>query len=430
MAHVASAPCMGVGATRRRIGRGKVFLRVLSRKTKDGEVTRYLALVHNERNARGVPVAKVIHNFGREDTLTRQAVALLADSIQRVLDGPDTLPSKLEDSPCPCVEGNGAFDPKIAVEQSPRARILQAMVEISGERGYAHTSVGAVSRRAGVSTRTFYDHFNSLEDCFVAVIDEGAQRALEVILHAFAEENCWLDALRSALAALLVLFDAEPARTRVWHLESLAAGGWALERRAQCLSMLRTTILREWSNTPEAPSLTVAAEGAMAAVLGVLHTRLLTQSDVPLLDLLGPLIGLAIAPFVSAEVRTREIRRGQELASTIRDGSTIPRQLGRLPQSQPLSSSTPTVTDRTTLCLMAVAKIPGASNGEIAARIGVAHDSQISRLLSTLADRDLVVSSSRRPGSQNKWHLTANGEQAAEDLSAGVIWKYVPDPSK
>jgi hypothetical protein len=40
-----------------------MFLRALSRKTKDGEVTRYLALVHNERDSHGVPVANVIHNF-------------------------------------------------------------------------------------------------------------------------------------------------------------------------------------------------------------------------------------------------------------------------------------------------------------------------------------------------------------------------------
>ena len=35
---------------------------------------RYLALAHNERNARGVPVAKVIHNLGREDLLDRDAL--------------------------------------------------------------------------------------------------------------------------------------------------------------------------------------------------------------------------------------------------------------------------------------------------------------------------------------------------------------------
>jgi AcrR family transcriptional regulator len=396
-----------------------VFLRALSRKTKDGEVTRYLALVHGERDSHGVPVAKVIHNFGREDTLTRQALTRLADSIQRVLDGGAASPAEcLEHSPSVPKNGNRASDILIAANQTPRARILQAMVEISCERGFARSSVSAVRTRAGVSTRTFYDHFNSLEDCFLAVIDEGAQRALQVMLQAFAKETSWLDALRSALAALLVLFDIEPARTRVWHLESLAAGGWALERRAQGLGVLRTAILREWSTAPESPGVTIAAEGAMAAVLGVLHTRLLQGPDAPLLEVLGPLMGLVVAPFVSADVRAREIRRGEEHACAILDGSAAPPNFSWPQRAQPQASSpsAPATTDRITLCLMAVAETPGSSNGEIAARIGVAHGSQISRLLSTLASRDLVASRSRRPGSRNEWYLTPHGEQTAETL--------------
>ncbi len=398
-----------------------MFLRALSRKTKDGEVTRYLALVHNERDSHGVPVAKVIHNFGREDTLTRQALVRLADSIQRVLDRGVTSPAEgLADSLSAPKYGNRASGVPIAAEQTPRTRILQAMVEISCERGFARATVSAVSRRAGASTRTFYDYFNSLEDCFLAVIDEGAQRVLEVMLQAFAKENSWLDALRSALAALLVLFDTEPARTRVWHLESLAAGGWALERRAQCLDVLRTTILREWSTAPESPGVTVAAEGAMAAVLGVLNTRLLQGPDAPLLEALGPLMGLVVAPFVSADVRADEIQRGEKLACAILDGSVAPPNLNWPPRAlaQALSPPSPAIADRITLCLLAVAEMPGSSNGEIAARIGVAHGSQISRLLSTLASRDLIASRPRRPGSRNDWHLTPQGEQAAENLRA------------
>ncbi len=52
---------------------------------------RYLALAHNERNERGVPVAKVIHTFGREDVVDRVALGRLVASIQRFLGGEDGL---------------------------------------------------------------------------------------------------------------------------------------------------------------------------------------------------------------------------------------------------------------------------------------------------------------------------------------------------
>src|SRR5829696_2023482 len=68
-----------------------MYLRTTTRRTKDGETVRYLALAHNERNERGVPVAKVIHNLGREDLLDRDALARLVRSIQRFLGGADGL---------------------------------------------------------------------------------------------------------------------------------------------------------------------------------------------------------------------------------------------------------------------------------------------------------------------------------------------------
>lgn len=52
---------------------------------------RYLALAHNERNERGVPVARVIHNLGREDLVDRDALVRLVGSIQRFLGGEDGL---------------------------------------------------------------------------------------------------------------------------------------------------------------------------------------------------------------------------------------------------------------------------------------------------------------------------------------------------
>ena len=68
-----------------------MYLRATARRTKRGELVRYLQLAHNERNERGVPVARVIHNFGREDQLDREALQRLVSSIQRFLGSEETL---------------------------------------------------------------------------------------------------------------------------------------------------------------------------------------------------------------------------------------------------------------------------------------------------------------------------------------------------
>jgi hypothetical protein len=64
-----------------------VYLRETRRTNRDGSVVRYLQLAHNERHPQtGSPVAKVIHNFGRAETVDRAALARLVSSISRFLD--------------------------------------------------------------------------------------------------------------------------------------------------------------------------------------------------------------------------------------------------------------------------------------------------------------------------------------------------------
>ena len=63
-----------------------MYLRVTQRRNKGGDVVRYLQLAHNERNERGVPVARVIYTFGREDEVDRDALARLVASISRFLE--------------------------------------------------------------------------------------------------------------------------------------------------------------------------------------------------------------------------------------------------------------------------------------------------------------------------------------------------------
>lgn len=60
-----------------------------------------------------------------------------------------------------------------------RQRMIDAMVTLVGEQGYAATTVAHVIERAGVSRKTFYEHFTERKDLLVAAFDEAAPIALE-----------------------------------------------------------------------------------------------------------------------------------------------------------------------------------------------------------------------------------------------------------
>jgi transposase len=62
-----------------------MYLRTTSRTNRDGSTVTYLQLAHNERNPdTGHSTAKIIHNFGREDAVDREALVRLCESIARV----------------------------------------------------------------------------------------------------------------------------------------------------------------------------------------------------------------------------------------------------------------------------------------------------------------------------------------------------------
>jgi len=63
-----------------------MYLRTIQRRNKDGSVVRYVQLAHNVRHREsGHAVAQVLHSFGREDQLDRDALTRLVGSLSRYL---------------------------------------------------------------------------------------------------------------------------------------------------------------------------------------------------------------------------------------------------------------------------------------------------------------------------------------------------------
>jgi AcrR family transcriptional regulator len=57
----------------------------------------------------------------------------------------------------------------------PRRRILNAALELATEGGYDSVQVRALSERAGVSSRTIYKHFPSLDSLLIIAVAEQSQ---------------------------------------------------------------------------------------------------------------------------------------------------------------------------------------------------------------------------------------------------------------
>src|SRR4029453_3157608 len=66
--------------------------------------------------------------------------------------------------------GTHGLDPSL-VAASQRTRLLEAAGRAGADTGYAATTIEDIVRGAGVSKKTFYEHFSDKLDCFLAAYE-------------------------------------------------------------------------------------------------------------------------------------------------------------------------------------------------------------------------------------------------------------------
>ena len=132
--------------------------------------------------------------------------------------------------------------PRDAVLSSQRGRLLDAMADVVSAKGYTAVTVGDVVGRARVSRKTFYEHFDGREDCFLAAYDAGVDLLVTRIEEAEARERSFADRVRAGARAYLETLSAEPAFARTFLLEITAAGPRALDRRARVHHLFRARV--------------------------------------------------------------------------------------------------------------------------------------------------------------------------------------------
>jgi AcrR family transcriptional regulator/DNA-binding MarR family transcriptional regulator len=267
-------------------------------------------------------------------------------------------------------------------------------------------SVARVTRRAGVSRRTFYDLFTGREDCFIAAFDRAVDRASDIATSAAVGQKDWRAQARAGLSGLLEFLGDDPVLGALLVVHALGAGPNVLAHRALRLAPVVAFVDQGRSQTKggkDPPPLT--AEGIVGAVLSVIHAHMLQTPSIPPTVLLNPLMGIVVLPYLGPTAAAREMARATPTPNT------APRRAAK----DPLDGLEMRLTYRTLRVLATIAGQPGTSNREIADSAGINDQGQISRLLARLEHLGLVENTSpgRTTGEANAWQLTAKGEDIA-----------------
>jgi AcrR family transcriptional regulator len=314
------------------------------------------------------------------------------------------------------------------VQEMQRRRLLLAMCELSGEVGLAGATVGQVCKRSRMSRRTFYELFDSREDCFLGAFEQALTKLGERILPAWEipvppgdrKRGHWKDRIRGGLEALLALFDEQPQLARLCVIETLTGGPVVLRRRREILNALALAVeqgraeVRAGSGPPP-----LTGEGTVGGVLAVIHARLLDPDSGPLIQLAPTLSSMIVFPYLGPAAAQRELKRPSTAKRP--DRARTPDRNGHW-GGDPFRDLPLRFTYRTARVLATIAAHPDASNRHIGQDAGMTDQGQTSKLLKRLERAGLIQNAGggRESGEANAWQLTPRGQEIDKALGANT----------
>ena len=193
--------------------------------------------------------------------------------------------------------------PREFVVHNQHERLIAGLAEAVAENGYASTTIAHITRHAAVSRRTFYEHFSSKDECFIAAYDTVMAELRERIAEAFDEQDEWPLAVRAGIEAMLGFLAAEPNLARLAMVEALVAGPVVVERYDAAIQGLvpylragrkgrSREVLARLSPTTE--------EALVGGMVSLISRRIIAGKTAELESLLPDLVEFTLTPYLGS----------------------------------------------------------------------------------------------------------------------------------
>ncbi|HEX6456419.1 MAG TPA: TetR/AcrR family transcriptional regulator [Solirubrobacterales bacterium] len=193
--------------------------------------------------------------------------------------------------------------PREFVSRNQRERLIAGLAEAVAENGYAGTTIAHITRHAAVSRRTFYEHFSSKDECFVAAYDSVMTELNRRVGEAFEQEEEWSSGVRAGLATMLQFLTDEPHLARLSMVEALVAGPVVIERYDAAIQSLVPYFEagREGRSDEVLAGLSPTTEEALVGgIVSLISRRIFADRTAELQSLLPDLVEFALTPYLGS----------------------------------------------------------------------------------------------------------------------------------
>ncbi len=209
---------------------------------------------------------------------------------------------------------------KVASHQ--KARLEGAMVEAVARHGYAGTTLRELVGLAGVSKSTFYQHFDSKQECFLSTHETIIAELSAQVSVAYREPGDFREKLVRALDVFMSLAVTEPAAASLVGVDSLTLGAAGVAHRDRGSAAFELLIQQSFDHSPseiEVPPLTV--KGIVAGIRAVAYRRLRTGRHAELPGTAEQLVDWALG---YQEEDSETVRRACASAAIPRPAEALP----------------------------------------------------------------------------------------------------------
>lgn len=197
--------------------------------------------------------------------------------------------------------------PREFVTHNQRERLIAGIAEAIAEHGYSGTTIAHITRAAAVSRRTFYEHFSSKDECFVAAYDAVMKELRERVSAAFEETEEWPRAIKAGIDAMLSFLAAEPSLARLCMVEALVAGPAVVERYDAAIQSFVPYFQEGREGRPPevlsrlSPTTEEALVGGMVSLIS---RRIIAGRTAELEELLPDLVEFTLTPYLGSAEAT------------------------------------------------------------------------------------------------------------------------------
>lgn len=176
---------------------------------------------------------------------------------------------------------------------------MDALAELTAEKGYEATKISDIVKRAGVARKTLYDNFEGKEEVFLAAFDAGRDEVLRRVKEGGADPDAeWQERIEGGLAAFLGFVAEQPTLARMCMIEALSATPTTTKRYEDALDAFVELTRQTLPQDDRLPD--TIAETLVGGVAWIIYQQIRRGEAERAEDLLPELTEFMMAPYVGA----------------------------------------------------------------------------------------------------------------------------------